>query len=649
MKLLAICLLAATQTITRDSMKRYLLLLLFATYATAQTVVPWPTRNFDNARSGFNTHETVLTQASVRAKGISFVTTIPECCDARGGEAQPLVATGVTMRKDGKVHNIIVLPSMSSYVRAVDFVTGADLWDVSLGTPVLETPNPNIDMYAINQHWGCLSTGVIDTATNRWYGVCQISPDGTGNIATAREYMFVLNLSDGSQVVPPVMLQGIITLADGTAGPDFNAQWKKVRSSAALYNFNGRKVVVEGGGNVYMTHAGVGGYIFAFDTATNKFTSLLGTSNGLAANIWNSGSGVSIDSKGNIYALTATGYFDAKTNFAESALQLTYDGSLHIKQWWAPYLDMQRTGQIVEPTMLSGANPPVDAMNKENMPVNGMKSTLSFKSAKVTVTVNPLGQIVTLVHPSIPTGDWADQDFGSDMLAMMEPLGVLVASDKDGIAYSIKMANMGNTSVADLQNPAVNYAKLAAPCFWLTVYPGTSCSPQDPQALNFLPNGVTAHLHMTPVQMYDPILKSWVLFVWGENQNLRKVAVSATGQLTYIAEGHEFASNDVRNNPGGGMTGGFCTGSSNGSDPNSMILVCAVPYGDANKTVTQGRLLVYDPVHLAKDGSLQVLWDSQQWGWNFTFNKFMPPVIDGGEVILPNYSGGVMVFKLTGN
>ena len=31
-------------------------------------------------------------------------------------------------------------------------------------------------------------------------------------------------------------------------------------------------------------------------------------------------------------------------------------------------------------------------------------------------------------------------------------------------------------------------------------------------------------------------------------------------------------------------------------------------------SVGNGRLLVYDPVNLAADGSLKVLWDSQQLG-----------------------------------
>jgi len=131
--------------------------------------------------------------------------------------------------------------------------------------------------------------------------------------------------------------------------------------------------------------------------------------------------------------------------------------------------------------------------------------------------------------------------------------------------------------------------------------------------------------------------------VWGENSQLHKWAVSSTGNLTYVAQSNEYASADVRENPPGGMPGGFCSGSSNGTDPNSAILVCTIPYGDANAQVVNGRLVVYDPVHLAADGSLKVLWDSQNWAIQFLFNKFDPPVIDGGQIYVANYNGGVDV------
>jgi hypothetical protein len=167
------------------------------------------------------------------------------------------------------------------------------------------------------------------------------------------------------------------------------------------------------------------------------------------------------------------------------------------------------------------------------------------------------------------------------------------------------------------------------------------------RTLNFFPWGDTAHLHMTPVQFFDTFMNCWTIFVWGENAQLHKWAVSSTGKLTYVAEGNEYASADVRGNSPGGMPGGFCSGSSNGTDPNSAILVCAIPYGDANARVVNGRLLVYDPVHLAADGSLKVLWDSQRWGVQFLFNKFDPPVIDGGQIYVPNYNGGVDLYTLT--
>jgi hypothetical protein len=51
-------------------------------------------------------------------------------------------------------------------------------------------------------------------------------------------------------------------------------------------------------------------------------------------------------------------------------------------------------------------------------------------------------------------------------------------------------------------------------------------------------------------------------------------------------------------------------------------------------------------VHLAADGSLKVLWDSQRWNIQFLFNKFNTPVVDGGQIYVPNYNGGVDLYRL---
>jgi hypothetical protein len=141
------------------------------------TMVPWLTRSGDNPRSGWNQHETILTQALVESKGIVRATIIPVFGDARGMEAQPLILPNVKL-PDGSNHDVMVLPSMANVVRGVDAHDGAALWSVTLGTPIngitpigpkKNTPDgcvgdfPTIDCHAINDKWGVLSTGVIDS------------------------------------------------------------------------------------------------------------------------------------------------------------------------------------------------------------------------------------------------------------------------------------------------------------------------------------------------------------------------------------------------------------------------------------------------------------------------------------------------------
>jgi hypothetical protein len=416
-------------------------------------------------------------------------------------------------------------------------------------------------------------------------------------------------------------------------------------------NVNGVKTVLGCSGTINETQAGVAsGYCFAFDVASNTVSAMLALSSGEGAGVWMAGQGAIADAEGFLYVLTGNGDFDGISQWGESFLKLRYTppsgghpATLKVVDHWTPWTDFVRTGRTPKPTVkLAGVSAPSEAVK----PVGGGMS-ISMKNAKLVAQVNERGRPVLLVFPDMATGNWSDEDWGSAGPACIFSINVCIATGKDGIAYPIKTANMGGTTLADLKNPKANCAKLAAPPVWLTMSPGpVDPCPLDPRKLNFLPWGDTAHLHMTPVQFFDPIMKSWTIFAWGENSQLHKWAVSSTGKLTYIAESREFASADVRGNSPGGMPGGFCSGSSNGRDPNSAILVCSVPYGDANAQVVNGRLLVYDPVHLAADGSLKVLWDSQRWGVQFLYNKFDPPVIDGGQIYVPNYNGGVDLYRL---
>jgi hypothetical protein len=610
--------------------------------AAAQTIMePWLTRSADNSRSGWNPRERQLTQASVATKGIVRSTIIPVIGDARGMEAQPLILPNVKTARGTR--DVLVLPSMADVVRGVDAHDGSGIWQVTLGVPV--TGSQRIDSKKINQFWGCLSTGVIDSDTQRLYQVCWVSPDKSGDPTTARYFMFVLNVADGSEVVPPVLIQG------KSGNQDFNAGMRKQRSSLVETNVNGVKTVLGCSGTTLETQAGVAsGYCFAFDVASNKLSTMLALTAGEGAGVWMAGQGAVADGQGFLYVITGNGDFDGSTQWGESFLKLKYTppsgdraATLHVVDHWTAWTDFARTGQKPASTLQpSDVSLPSEAL----MPVNA-RVNVALKNARLVATINDQGRPTVLVFPQIAQGAWSDQDFGSAGPACIFSIGVCIASGKDGIAYPIKTAALGGTTLADLANPKANCAKLAAPPVWLTMSPGpVDPCPTNAQTLNFFPWGDTAHLHMTPVQYFDPVLNSWVIFAWGENAQLHKWKVSSSGALTYVAQSHEYASDNVRETPPGGMPGGFCSGSSNGADSNSALLFCTIPYGDANADVVNGRFLVYDPVHLAADGSLKVLWDSQQWNVQFLFNKFDPPVVDGGQIYVPNYNGGVDLYRL---
>jgi hypothetical protein len=253
--------------------------LAFAASAPAQsTMAPLLTRAWDNHRSGWNQQETVLTQANVKAQGITRITTIPVVGDARGVESQPLILPGVTLA-DGTTHNVMILPSMANVVRGVDATTGAGLWQTpQLGTPITGSdslgpngpgamcpgPNQTIDCYQINQYWGVLSTGVVDPDTSLVYLVAWTSPDGTP--PNGNHYMYVLNVKDGTQAVPPVLLDG----KNGTQ--QWSAYMRKQRSSLVMTNINGRKTIFFASGTIQELGTGAAGWVLAYDVATNQVT-----------------------------------------------------------------------------------------------------------------------------------------------------------------------------------------------------------------------------------------------------------------------------------------------------------------------------------------------------------------------------------------
>jgi hypothetical protein len=168
----------------------------------------------------------------------------------------------------------------------------------------------------------------------------------------------------------------------------------------------------------------------------------------------------------------------------------------------------------------------------------------------------------------------------------------------------------------------------------------------NPATLNVLSGDKTHHLHGTAIA-WSSAAHGQLHFCGGENGNLRAWSLAANNSSAYLACSAAVASANAPVPPGG-MPGWSLTLSSNG--PNDGILWAMIPYGDANSTLTNGRLLAYDAAQFVQyaDGSGEIvpLWDSQAWNWDYLHPKFNRPVAVDGKILVPTYDGRLLVLGL---
>jgi len=144
----------------------------------------------------------------------------------------------------------------------------------------------------------------------RLYQVCWISPDHTGKPETARYYMHVLKVSDGSRVVAPVLIKGT------SAGQDFNGadaqaafcarrdQHKRGQDRLRLLRHDLR--------NRYWRF----GILASHLTSDQQNQRTAGDDGGEGAGIWMGGQGRLPNAQGHLYVITGNGDFDGVSQWA---------------------------------------------------------------------------------------------------------------------------------------------------------------------------------------------------------------------------------------------------------------------------------------------------------------------------------------------
>jgi hypothetical protein len=319
---------------------------------TSATVTKTPilTQQYDNLRTGANTHETALSVASVASGkfGLLYSRIVQGAI-----YATPLFVPDLEV--NGKVRDVLFVVTEHDDAYAFDVTdptATAPLWHVSFGIPIPSSDYDKLQGSAFRSiipEVGVTSTPVIDLVSKTMFVFAQTREDEP---PLYRNRLHALDITTGVDKQPPVDLvvsNGTITIPDV-----FLFQ----RPALALYK---NTLVIAGGG-----HGDWGpyhGWVLAYDTSNlSLLATWLTTPDGKLGGIWQSGAGPAIDDDGDVYVGVGNGTFDTTTDppnlgNALARVRLGADG-FQLVDWFVPFnqamlnmkdWDLGSTGMMLVP------------------------------------------------------------------------------------------------------------------------------------------------------------------------------------------------------------------------------------------------------------------------------------------------------------
>ena len=344
----------------------FLLCLAWSAPAVAQFQVT--TQHNDNARTGQNTQESVLTPTLLNNGEFGKIFSYMLDGQVYG---QPLYVPNVNIPGQG-THNVVYVVTEHDSVYALDAdPTSAGglppLWQASFIDPVhgvTSVPYTDVNCESILPEIGITSTPVIDTSTNTLYVLAETKENG--------EYVQRLHALD------------ITTGAERSGSPVVIAATypgNGIGSSGGMLTFDplqglNRTGLLLNGSNIYLAwasncdHDPYHGWVIAYNKSTLQQAGVwVDTPNGTRGGIWAGGAGLAADSSGYVYLATGNGTFETSgspTDFGDSLTKLALDGSgLGLTDYFTPYneesledndKDVGSGGVLLLPTQ-SGAHP----------------------------------------------------------------------------------------------------------------------------------------------------------------------------------------------------------------------------------------------------------------------------------------------------
>ena len=289
-----------------------LFVLLCTVVAPASGQTPVLTQHNDNARTGQNTSETILTTANVNTSQFGKLFALPVDGQVY---AQPLYVPGVTI--NGGVHNVVIIATENDSVYAYDadsasaallWKTKASLVDAAHGAGAGETAlnsASTIGCTDMQPQIGITSTPVIDSTSKTIYVEAK-STNGTNYF----HRLHALDLLTGNEKAPgPVVITATVSgTGDGSSSGELAFDNLHHLNRPGLLLLNGTIYIG------YASHCDGGpyhGWLFAYDEATFAQKSVyVTTPNGGLGGFWMSGAGVAADASGNIFIPSGNGTFD---------------------------------------------------------------------------------------------------------------------------------------------------------------------------------------------------------------------------------------------------------------------------------------------------------------------------------------------------
>jgi outer membrane protein assembly factor BamB len=258
---------------------------VFISIEPAQAQVNVTTYHYDNARTGQNTQETVLTPANVGSTVFGKLFSVP----VDGAVyAQPLILTNVMVA--AVVHNnVSYVATEHDSVYAIDSDNGTILWQVSFINPaagITTIPSADVNCTDIQPEVGITATPVIDPVGGALYVMALTKENGS-----YAQTLHALDVTSGAEMFggPVLISASVLGSGDGTDGINVSFNPLTAGNRSALLLENGHVII---GWASYCDNGPYHGWVMSYSATTLAQEAVFNTTpNAGLGGVWMSGAG----------------------------------------------------------------------------------------------------------------------------------------------------------------------------------------------------------------------------------------------------------------------------------------------------------------------------------------------------------------------